>query len=195
MMRACTVEGQCCGVQTSKIKNLTIQLPIVYLAAPKSGEDSDDEERNATKNNSDGGTPGSKDSDGSFLKDLEETLKEGAADVVRGEKLFGRKKKRDRHQANQKGGKEGKLNYANLNDPILILNELPQPTREALMAMSATAGEACLIEYLNRHTNMLHNELNKATVHKQNTMYDKFLKLKQYMEVHGIAFEPQTDFY
>ena len=142
------------------------------------------------------GTPGSKDSESSFLKDLEDTLRVGEKDVERGKRLFTKaKKKRDRAKANEESEGGGKLNYANLNNPILILNELPKPTRDALKAMSTVAGEACLLEHLDRHTNMLHNELNKATVHKQTTMCDKFLKLKQYMEIQGIAFEHQTEFY
>ena len=176
-------------VQTSKIKNLTIQLPIPYIAAPKS-----EEELDSPKN----GTPDSKDSDSdsSFLKSLERTLKEGEADVKKGNKLFGKAtNKRDRAKANEGSGKGGKLNFANKNDPIHILNELPKPTREALMAMTQAGGEACLLEYLDRHTAMLHNELNKATVFSQKTMYDKFSKLKAFMEIQGITFEPQTEFY
>ena len=54
------------------------------------------------------GTPGSKDSESSFLKDLEDTLREGEKDVERGKRLFTKaKKKRDRAKANEESERGG----------------------------------------------------------------------------------------
>jgi len=138
---------------------------------------------------------GSMGSQSSFIKRLGDTLKEGEEDVKKGKVLFGAKKKRGIDEANKPSKKGETLQFANKNDPILVLNELPPPTRDALMAMSAESGHACLLQYLDRHTNMLKNELSKAAVREQKTLADKFTKLQGYMHTRKLLFEPQTDFY
>jgi len=138
---------------------------------------------------------GSMGSQSSFIKRLGDTVKEGEEDVKKGKVLFGAKKNRAIDEANKPSEKGEKLQFANKNDPILVLNELPLPTRDALMAMSAESGHACLLQYLDRHTNMLKNELSKAAVREQKTLCDKFEKLKGFMYTQKIQFEPQTDFY
>ena len=159
----------------------------MHLAAPHSPVVSKKKGKSGVR------SPGSDDSDGSFLKDLEETLKEGQKDVAKGKQLL--KKKRDHEKANERSEKGEKLKYTNTNDPILVLNQLPPATKAALMAMSVTAGEACLLQYLDRHTNMLKNELSKSVVRGEKTLYDKFEKLQQFMKLQQLTFEPQTDFY
>jgi len=128
-----------------------------------------------------------------FLEELKQTLKEGQKDVAKGKQLF--KKKRGHDKVIEKSEKGEKLQFTNKNDPILVLNELPPPTREALMAMSAESEHACLLNYLDRHTNMLKNELSKAVVREQKTLADKFTKLQGFMYTQKLLFEPQTDFY
>ena len=138
---------------------------------------------------------GSMGSQSSFIKRLGDTLKEGEEDVKKGKVLFGAKKKRGIDEANKPSKKGETLQLANKNDPILVLNELPPPTRDALMAMSAESGHACLLQYLDRHTSMLKNELSNAVVREQKTLADKFTKLQGHMYAQKLLFEPQTDFY
>jgi len=132
-------------------------------------------------------------SDELFDQNLNKVLTEGAADVAKGKALFGGKK-RAIDDANKPSEKGGNLVFVNKNDPILILQELPEPTRLALTALPAATMERCLLDYLDAHTNRLNSALSKALVHEEKTMCDKFEKLEQMMKAQGLVFAPQTDF-
>lgn len=78
---------------------------------------------------------------------------EGQKDVAQGKEMF--KQKREWDKANKKSEKEGPLPHVNKNNPILVPNKLPPPTGEALMVMSTEAGQACLLQHLDKHADVL----------------------------------------
>jgi len=156
-------------------------------AKPKKSNESDNDISAGDMSLDEGG------SDGSFDQNLNKVLTEGAADAAKGKEVFGGKK-RAIDDANEPSEKGGNLVCVNKNHPILILQELPEPTRLALTALPAATMERQLLDCLDAHTNRLNSALSKALVHEEKTMWDKFEKLEQMMKAQGLVFAPQTDF-